>query len=135
MLSINKELMQSTFGIPVKEEYCGVDFSSYASMFNRKKTLRREDMHRTWFQIPCGKKNKMTRTIFRTNLKREIMDILALLLRLKGKEEILDFTKHHFFLVQVVCAKGLKIDWAQIICEELATWLNLEKGFKQFFMS
>lgn len=29
----------------------------------------------------------------------------------------------------------MKIDWAQIICDELASWLNSAKGFKQFYMS
>ena len=112
MLSVNKELMQSAFSIQVKEEYWDIDFSSFPSMFNEKKTLRREDMQRTWFQTPHSKKSKMPMTLFRTNLKREIVDILAMLVRLKGKEEILDFIEHHFYLVQAICAKGLQIDWA-----------------------
>lgn len=135
LLSINKALMQSAFGIPVKEEYCDIDVSSSTSMFNKKKTLRREDMQRTWFQTPCSKKSKMPRTLFGTNLRREIVDILALLLRLKGKEEILDFIEHHFFLVQAICAEVMQIDWAQIICDELASWLNSAKAFEQFYMS
>lgn len=44
LISINKALMQSAFGIPVKEQYCDVDFGSSVSMFNEKKTLRQEDM-------------------------------------------------------------------------------------------
>lgn len=41
--------------------------------------------------------------------EREIVDILSLLLRLKGKEEILEFIEYHFFLVQDICAKGMQI--------------------------
>ena len=44
LLSINKALMQSTFGVLVKEEYHEIDFSSSTSMFIEKKILRREDM-------------------------------------------------------------------------------------------
>ena len=54
-------------------------------MFNEKKTQRREDMQNTWFQTQRRKKRKMPSTLFGNNLKREIVDILALLLRLKGK--------------------------------------------------
>ena len=110
LISINKALMQSVFNIPIKEEYCDIDFGSFASMFNEKMTLRWEDMQRTWFQTPHSKKRKMPKTLFGTNLKKEIVDILTLFLRLKGKEEILEFIEHHFFLVQAICAKGIKID-------------------------
>lgn len=41
---INKDLIQSTFGVPMKEEYCDIYFDSSTFMFNKKKTLRREDM-------------------------------------------------------------------------------------------
>ena len=44
LLSVNKELMQSTLEIPVKKEYCDIDCSSFASVFNKKNTLRRDDM-------------------------------------------------------------------------------------------
>ena len=47
LLSINKALMQFAFGVPEKEEYCDIEFDSFASMFNEKKTLTREDMQRT----------------------------------------------------------------------------------------
>ncbi len=47
LLSINKVLMQSTFGIPVQEKYCDINFSSSTSMFTERKTLRQEDMQRT----------------------------------------------------------------------------------------
>ena len=93
--------------MPIKKEYCDIDFSSSASIFNEKNTLRREDMKRTWFQTSHSKKRKMAKNLFGTNFKREIIDILALLLRLKGKEEILEFIEHHFFLVQSIYAEGL----------------------------
>lgn len=44
LISINKALMQSTFGIPMKEQYYDFDFGSSTSMFNEKKTLRQEEM-------------------------------------------------------------------------------------------
>ena len=47
LLSVNKELMQFAFRIPVKEEYSDIDFSSSASMFNEKKIPRREEMQKT----------------------------------------------------------------------------------------
>ena len=72
----------------------------------------------------------MPKTLFETNLKREIVDILARLLRLKGREEILDFIEHHFFLVHAICAEGLQIDWAEIIREEPASWLGSAKAFR-----
>lgn len=40
LISINKALMQSMFYIPMKEEYCDVDFDTSTSMFNEKKNLR-----------------------------------------------------------------------------------------------
>lgn len=43
-LSIDKALIQSAFGILVKDVYCDIDFGTSASMFNEKKALRREDM-------------------------------------------------------------------------------------------
>jgi hypothetical protein len=135
LILIDKALMQPTFGIPIKEEYCDIDFGSFASMFNEKKTLRREDMQRTWFQTPRSKKNKMSKILFETKLKREIVDILSLLLKFKGKEEILEFIEHHFFLVQAIYTKGMQIDWAQIISNELASWMNSAQGFKHFYMS
>lgn len=47
LLSINKALMQSTFGILVQEQYCDIDYVSFASIFNEKNTLKWEDMKRT----------------------------------------------------------------------------------------
>lgn len=44
LLTINKALMQSKFGIPVQKKYYDIDFGSSTSMFNEKKTLRLEDM-------------------------------------------------------------------------------------------
>lgn len=77
----------------------------------------------------------MPKTLFGTNLKRDIVDILSFLLRIKGKEEILELIEHHFFLVQAICVEGMQIDWAQIICDELSSWMNAARGFKKFYMS
>lgn len=52
----------------------------------------------------------MLKTIFGTNLKHEIFDILTLLLRLKGKDKILDFIEHHFYLVQAIIGEDMKVD-------------------------
>lgn len=79
LLSMDKELMQSTFDVPLREKYCDIDFASFASMFNEKKTQRREDMQRTWFETTHSKKSKMPKTLFGTNLKKEIVHILELL--------------------------------------------------------
>ena len=57
-----------------------------------------------------SKESKILKTLFRSNLKREIVDIVTVLLRLKRMEEILEFIEHHFFLVQAIYAKGLQID-------------------------
>ena len=63
------------------------------------------------------------------------MDILTLLLRLKGREEILKFIEHHFFLVKAICVEDMQMNWEQIICDELTLWLNLARGFKKAYMS
>lgn len=63
------------------------------------------------------------------------MNILILLLRLKGHEEVLNFIEHHFFLVHDVCVEGQYLYWAQILCDELTSWMNSAKVFKQFYMS
>lgn len=107
LISINKALMQSMFGIAMKEQYSDVDFGSSTSMFNEKETLRWEYIQSKWFHTTHSKKRKMLKTLFSTNLKREIVDMLVLFLRLKGKEEILEFIEHHFFLVQEICAKDM----------------------------
>lgn len=92
-------------------------------------------MQKTWFQTHRSKKSKMLKTLFRTTLKREIVDILALLSRLDGKPEILDLVECNFFLVQAICVQDMFIDWAEILCEKLASWLSSSQGFKQFYMS
>ena len=45
------------------------------------------------------KEEKNVKDLFGMNLKRGIVDILMLLLILKEKDDILEFIKHHFFLV------------------------------------
>lgn len=49
------------------------------------------------------------------------MDILILLLRLKGQEEVLNLIEHHFFLFHVVCDEGQYLDWEYILCDELTS--------------
>ena len=45
----------------------------------------------TWFQKLRGPKSKVPKTLFGTNLKLEIIDILVLLHKLKGEVEALNF--------------------------------------------
>ena len=77
----------------------------------------------------------MSKTLFGTNLKREILDILDLLLRLKGASEVLNFEENYFYLVKVIYVEGKYIDWAHIMCDKVTSWLNLAKAFKQFYIS
>ena len=77
----------------------------------------------------------MPKTLLGTNLKQVIMDILTLLVKLNGREEILEFIEHHFFLVQEIGVEDMKTNCAQIIYHELASWLNSARGFKKFYMS
>lgn len=105
------------------------------SMINEKKTQRRGDILATWFQPPKRTKSKLPKSLFGTSMKREIVDFLVLLVRIKGHEEVLNFIKHHFFLVQTICAYGQCIGSAQIICDELCSWLNSTRAFQQFYMS
>ena len=51
----------------------------------------------SWFQKPRSTKSKVPKTLFGTNLKPEIVDILVLLHRLKGEVEALNFIEQFFF--------------------------------------
>ena len=56
----------------------------------------------TWFHKPQSAKSKVPKTLFGTNLKLNIIDIMVLLHRLKGEVEALNFVEQYFFLVQVI---------------------------------
>ena len=72
------------------------------SKFSLKKMVWRKEIMRSWFQKPRGAKSKVPKTLFSTNLKPEIVDILVLLHRLKGEVEALNFVEQYFFLVQII---------------------------------
>lgn len=40
LLNFDRTLMQSTFGLPDRDEFCDINFGSSASMYNEKRTLR-----------------------------------------------------------------------------------------------
>ena len=74
------------------------------SEFSVKKMMWRKEIMHTWFQKPRGAKSKVPKTLFGTDLKPEIVDILVLIHRMKGEVEALNFLEYYFFLVQVICS-------------------------------
>lgn len=54
--------------------------------------------------------SKAPKTLFGTNLKPNIIEILILLHRLKGEVEALNFVEQYFFLVQVIFSDTQYID-------------------------
>ena len=89
----------------------------------------------TQFQKPLSAKSKVFKTLFGTNLKPEIIDILVLLHRLKGKVEALNFVEQYFFLVQVIFSNTQYIDWAHEVSEIMAYALCATKFYNTFYMS
>ena len=72
------------------------------SKFSLKKMVWRKEIMRSWFQRPRGAKSKVPKTLFDTDLKPEIVDILVLLHQIKGEVEALNFVEQYFFLVQII---------------------------------
>lgn len=89
---------------------------------------------RTWFQRPQSDKRKVPKTLFRTNLKPEIIDIFLLLHRLKGEVVALNFIEQYFFLAQVICSDTQYIDWAQEVSKILSNALQETKFYNTFYM-
>ena len=73
------------------------------------------------FLVPKAKgaKSKVHKTLFGTDLKPEIVDILVLLHRLKGEAEAFNFVEQYFFLVQIIWSYMQYIDWAYEVSEHL----------------
>ena len=92
-------------------------------------------MMQSWFQRPRGAKSKVPKTLFGTDLKSEIADILVLLHRLKGEVEAFNFVEQYFFLVQVICSDTQYIEWAYEVSEHLSRALNAAKFYNSFYMS
>ena len=89
----------------------------------------------TWFQKPLDAKSKVPKTLFRTNLKPKIIDILVLLHRLKGEVEALSFIKQYFFLIQVIFFDTQYIDWAHEVSEIFSNALHVAKFYNTFYIS
>lgn len=54
---------------------------------------------KTWFQKPANSKGKVPKTLFRSDLKLEITNILLLIHILQGEEEALNFVEQFFFII------------------------------------
>lgn len=78
--------------------------------FSMKKILWRKEIMKSLFQKKRGAKSKVPKTLFSTDLKPEILDILVLLHRLKGEVEAFNFVEEYLFLVQIICSNKQYID-------------------------
>ena len=63
------------------------------SKFSLNKMVWNKEIMRSWFQKPQGAKSKVPKTLFDTDLKPKIVEILVLLHRLKGEVETLNFVE------------------------------------------
>ena len=105
------------------------------SEFSLKKMVWRKEILKSWFQKPRGAKSKVPKTLFGTDLKPEIIDILVLLHRLKGEVEAFNFIEQYFFLVQIVCLDTQYVDWAFEVSKQLSRALSAAKFYNSFYMS
>ena len=105
------------------------------SEFSLKKMVWQKEIMRSWFQKPWGPKSKVTKTLFSTDLKPKIVDILVLLHQLKGEVEALNFIEQYFFLVQIICLDTHYVDWVYEVCEHLSKALSAKKFYNTFYMS
>ena len=80
------------------------------SKFSLKKMVWRKEIMKSWFQKPRGAKSKVPKTLFGTDLKPKIVDMLVLIHRLKGEIEAFNFIEQYFFLVQVIFSDTQYID-------------------------
>ena len=85
----------------------------------------------TWLQKPWSAKSKVPKTLFGTNLKLEIIDILVLLHRLKSEVEALNFFEQYFFLVQLIFFVTKYIYWAHEVSEIMSNALYAAKFYKK----
>lgn len=53
----------------------------------------------SWFWKARSIKGKVPKTLFRVDLKAEIVDILVILHKIKGESDALNFIDYYFFLV------------------------------------
>ena len=80
-------------------------------------------------------KSKVPKTLFGTNLKPEIVDIMVLLHIMKGEVEALNYIEQYFFLVQVICLGMQYIDWTHEVSENHSNSLCTVKFYNIFYMS
>ena len=95
----------------------------------KRSPLGKETRWQRGSQIPKSNKSELPKNLYGTNLKKEIVDILVPLHQLKGKEDVLNFVEHYYYLMQVVCAESEYVDEAQIMSDQLASWLQTTKVF------
>ena len=79
------------------------------SEFSAKKMVWQKEIMHSWFPKPRGAKSKVPKTLFGTDLKPKIVNILVLIYRMKGEVEALNFLEY-YFMVQVICPGTQYID-------------------------
>ena len=72
---------------------------------------------------PLEKENKSIKDLIWHQFKREIINIMVPLHRLKENEYSINFVEHCYYLVRVMCAKGEYVDKVQIMHDNLSNWL------------
>lgn len=134
LLSIDQEAIVSCLCIPQKEEVSNLSFSIAMTKNFDKKMVWRKEILKSWFQKPRGAKGNLSKTLFGSDLKLEIVNILVLLHRLRGEEDALNFVES-FFLVKVICIDEQYVDWMQLVREFISSALQSMKIFNSFHMS
>ena len=97
LISIYRKTMVNCLKIPEREEFSDLTVGGAIYDFSAKKMVWRKEIMQSWFQKPRSAKSKVPKTLFGTNLKPEVVDILVLLHRLKGEVEALNFIEQFFF--------------------------------------
>jgi hypothetical protein len=104
LISVDRQAVVNYLQIPEREEFSALTIGGAMLEFSLKKMVWWKEIMNSWFQKPRGAKSKVPKTLFGTDLKPEIVDILVLLHRLKGEVEAFNFIEKYFFLVQFICS-------------------------------
>ena len=99
MISINHQTVVNYFKVPERDEFSNLIVSSTVSKFSMKKMVWRKEIMHSWFQKLQGAKSKVPKTLFGTDLKPKIVNILVLIHNMKGEVEALNFLEYYFFMV------------------------------------
>lgn len=118
-----------------REEFSNLTVGGAISEFFAKKIIWRKEIIQSLFQKPRSAKSNVPKTLFDTNLKTEVVDILFLLHRLKGELEALNFIEKYFFLVQFIYFDTQYIDWSHEVSKILSNALHAMKFYNTFYMS